>query len=198
MNDREAIEDRFPRLVTDGYLHTSGRADDYNCVAWVIRDVQHWWSPEDVDGYCWLRELGDGKDIASYERFFAQHGFERCDDGSLVEGTEKIAVYGSDEIFDHVAFQRSNGKWSSKLGQLGDVSHDLLSSLEKPGVFEYPPVQFFMARPREPHPLADRGLLLLENAETPPAGALILPPGIDRPVLAEKPVAEDGEDGPAG
>lgn len=87
-------------------------------------------------------------------------GFSPCTDASLEEGIEKIAIYGDSEDFDHVAFQRSDGRWSSKLGELNDISHTETSLLAGPGLFEYEPVVILMKRTRQPHDLAETGLIL--------------------------------------
>ena len=55
---------------------------------------------------------------------FRSLGFEECPDGTLEADIEKIAIYGNDDEFEHVAFQRNDGSWSSKLGELGDIRHD--------------------------------------------------------------------------
>lgn len=159
MNEREAVEARFPKLVRDGYSLTSPSTDTYNCVAWVARDVFRWWSPEEVDGYYWPWS-DKHQDLSEYLRLFEHLGFEVCPDGALEGEFEKIAIYAEEDEFDHVAFQRSKSSWSSKLGELADIRHDTPASLQGEGYFEYAPVTIFMRRPREPHPLADSGLLL--------------------------------------
>lgn len=159
MSGQEAVQDRFPKLAVEGYSVTSPRSDKYNCVAWVVRDIRRWWSPEDVDGYYWpWRDKTEA--LGEYLRLFEHCGFSECSGGDLEPGAEKIAVYGEDDIFDHVAFQLEDGTWSSKLGELSDVSHNTLSALTGAGFFEYPPVLLFMRRDRKPHPLAESGLLL--------------------------------------
>ena len=159
MNPKRAIEDRFPKLTGEGYSLTSSPTDAYNCVAWIARDVRRWWSPEDVDGYFWPWRNRDGT-LSEYLRLFEHCGFAECVSGTLEDGYEKIAIFASSEEFDHVAFQREDGCWSSKLGELGDVMHKTLSSLGGAGCFEYADVAMFMRRVREPHPLAHTGLLL--------------------------------------
>lgn len=156
---REAVEDRFPKLLRCGYAITSPRADTYNCVAWIARDIQRWWEP-DVDGLYWPADLGPGDGLADYIRLFERLGFESCATPALEDGEEKIAVYGANRAFEHVAFQREDGTWSSKLGELSDIRHDHLDSIAGNGPFEYSGVVFFMRRAREPHPLAETGLLL--------------------------------------
>ena len=54
---------------------------------------------------------------------FKEIGFDECDDGSLESGYEKIAIYGSALMYTHAARQLADGKWTSKLGQLEDITH---------------------------------------------------------------------------
>lgn len=156
----EDIEARFPKLPRDGYRVTSPPDDAYNCVAWIARDTQRWWAPG-VDGYYWPEELGDGDSLMDFVRLFEHLGFSQSPGGAREDGVEKIAIYGAGREFDHVAFQREDGTWSSKLGQLGDVKHDTIASIQGTGPFEYGPVIVYMKRGRQPHPLAETGLILL-------------------------------------
>lgn len=153
-----AIEDRFPKLVAEGYGLTSVPTDAYNCVAWVARDIAQWWGPG-VDGYYWPFPSQDDS-LTSFITLFRSLGFEECPDGTLEADIEKIAIYGNDDEFEHVAFQRNDGSWSSKLGELGDIRHDRVDSIAGPGFFEYSNVVAYMRRSREPHPLAEQGLIL--------------------------------------
>jgi hypothetical protein len=162
---RQAINDRFPTLARDGYQITSLRDDNYNCVAWIARDRAQWWEPA-LDGGYWPREveeadLEDG-DLDEYLYVFSLLGFTTCEGDGLEAGVEKIAVFGSPNEFAHVAYQRPDGEWSSKLGKLNDLRHGCVASLSGPGGFEYDAVYLFMSRPREQHALADSdsGLLL--------------------------------------
>jgi hypothetical protein len=153
------IDDRFPKLASSGYGITSAATESYNCVAWVLRDIAQWWAP-DLSGAAWMSGANGETEIEAYIALFSFHGFERCDDDELVESVEKIAIYGDDEFFDHVAFQLPDGRWSSKLGELNDIKHDTLDGLAGSGYFEYSEMIQFMQRPREPHQLAETGLLL--------------------------------------
>jgi hypothetical protein len=57
--------------------------------------------------------------------FRKHHGFERCNNGDLEDGYEKIAIYTKGRKFCHVARQVPDGRWESKLGTLDDVIHGL-------------------------------------------------------------------------
>jgi hypothetical protein len=159
------IDDHFPTLARDGYRITSPRDDCYNCVAWIARDLLRWWEPG-LDGGFWPRAVSDedldAGDLAEYVAVFESWGFERCPDGDLEDGTEKIAIYAANGEFAHVAYQRGDGAWSSKLGKLNDVRHERAVSLSGSGGGGYVPVCLFMARRRKVHELADSstGLIL--------------------------------------
>ena len=65
--------------------------------------------------------------VFAIEALFSQRGFERCDSPELEPGVEKIAVFGDDKFGEakHVARQCASGKWASKMGDHGDIEHDL-------------------------------------------------------------------------
>jgi hypothetical protein len=61
---------------------------------------------------------------------FQTKGFEDCDDDSLEDGIEKIALYAtSNGKPTHAARQLENGKWTSKLGDHEDIVHETLDCL---------------------------------------------------------------------
>jgi len=61
---------------------------------------------------------------------YASLGYSGCGDSSLETGYEKVALYGNAHGYTHVAHQRINGKWTSKLGALEDIGHDTLEALQ--------------------------------------------------------------------
>jgi hypothetical protein len=160
------LVDRFPALRADSFRITSQKDDKYNCVAWIARDTSKWWEPA-VDGYYWPRnidpdDLDPDDDLNEYMRTFSELGFVECGSGELEAGVEKIAIFASDSSFEHVAYQAPDGLWSSKLGILNDIRHNSPDDLVGPPPGAYANVTTFMARPRQPHDLADSatGLLL--------------------------------------
>lgn len=160
------LEEAFPRIVGRAYSKTSPITADYNCVAWVNRDINQWWEPG-LDGAYWPRmvdpeDLPIDADLPEYLHVFESIGFKECSDDALELGIEKIAVYAEGQRFDHVAYQRPDGEWSSKMGPYNDIRHSSAGVLigARPG--GYPAVALYMARDRQPHELADSeaGLLL--------------------------------------
>ena len=159
------LEERFPTLRGRAYRITSQNNDRYNCVAWVVRDTGSWWEPA-VDGLYWPHDidpddLDPDQDLPEYVRVFRELGFAECDDDRLEEGVEKIAIFAAGLAFEHVAYQAPDGEWSSKMGPYNDIRHELLEDLigNPPG--GYTRVVIFMARPRQPHELADSNMGLL-------------------------------------
>jgi hypothetical protein len=86
--------------------------------------------------------------IATLDNFIKAYesvGFQCCDDDSLEPGFEKIAIYvNSAGQPRHAARQLSNGKWTSKLGELVDIEHETPLSVISAGYGN--PVRF-MKRP---------------------------------------------------
>jgi hypothetical protein len=162
---RQDLDAILPTLARDGYRITSPSNDQYNCVAWVGRSQSAWWEPALAIG-TWFRKVDESEldegDMDEYIALFEFWGYKRCQEGSLETGVEKIAVFGSEQDFDHVAYQRPDGDWSSKLGPLNDIRHPCVESLVGKGGMEYRPIVVFMSRARLSHELADSetGLLI--------------------------------------
>jgi hypothetical protein len=49
--------------------------------------------------------------------------YERCEDATLEEGFEKVALYTKDSVPTHMYRQLENGEWTSKCGQREDIAH---------------------------------------------------------------------------
>ncbi len=117
------LEGLFPTLCDSGYVVTSSEDVLYNGVAWAGDPDQWWWPAEDC---YWPDTVAREETLAAFVAAFAELGFALCDDSQLEEGYEKIAIYASqDGTPTHVARQLDSGLWSSKLGQLQDIQHQL-------------------------------------------------------------------------
>ena len=91
-------------------------------------DKDWWWPGHD---FYWPLEQVDGEGLLTFIAAFNTFGYERCSDGFLEEGFEKIAIYqSSDGSISHLARQLSNGRWTSKIGTLEDIEHGEPSELE--------------------------------------------------------------------
>jgi len=133
--------DLFPNLTDDNHEITSPKTIKYNCIAWAARSTDRWWQP----GGHWpisssREDLGVGDLISAFKSL----GYEECRDGSFEEGFEKLAIYGSGLMYTHAARQLPDGRWTSKLGQLEDITHTTTEAIEGS---DYGEVVQFMKRP---------------------------------------------------
>ena len=149
------LERVLPGLRDSAYSVTSEATGRYNCIAWALGETEDWWAPVDSPDFFWPpgldRAAGDeAVTLDLVTRLFDACGFESCQDGSSEEGAEKIALFGDDGEFLHVARQLPNGRWTSKLGQDRDIEHEL-EALLHPGNdrrYDYVAVVAFMKRGR--------------------------------------------------
>lgn len=137
------LEREFPKLnSTGGYEITSCRDDNYNCTAWAADDTTNWWEHTRRPGVYWPPVLNDGS-IDALIAAFAWIGYSCCTNGDAEWGYEKIALFATpppNSEWTHAAKRLSDGRWSSKCGNLHDIAH---RSLEGVNCAEYgTPVQF--------------------------------------------------------
>ena len=138
------IEALFPRLRGNSYQVTSPSTPDYNCIAWAVGDTSRWWWPVAAENVGWPDGIPFEETRGAFEAAFASLGYLTRSDESLEQGFEKIALFaGSDGIPTHAARQLPNGRWTSKIGRLEDIEHEL-HDLEGN---EYGSIVFIMKRP---------------------------------------------------
>ena len=124
------LRSRCPSISPDKYEITSPATSDYNCIAWAAEEDDIPWDPTDIKKY-WpdgvARELTLEAFIFAYQTL----GYFTCNNSELEEGFQKIAIYAKQDSVDdagqptHVARQLLNGKWTSKIGRLEDIEHEL-------------------------------------------------------------------------
>ena len=120
------LELRYPNLALTEYAVTSPKSQEYNCFAWVAGDQERWWQPTPEDEFYWVSGVPMEETLSAYIQAYQKLGYAICDNAVLETGYEKIALYVNDEgIPTHAAKQLSTGKWSSKLGWLEDIEHEL-------------------------------------------------------------------------
>lgn len=94
----------------------------------------------------WPDGIGLEDTVVNLIEVYNRHGFEVCDDGKPEIGSDKIAIYATDNgvIYQHAARLRSDGQWWSKLGPDDDIVHPTLQCLESDS---YGRAVKFMRRP---------------------------------------------------
>ena len=143
----------FPKLKQTQHAITSDSDKNYNCVAWVLGKTKEFWTPfgliipASFPPYRWHSDVPQDGSLSSYKVLFQKFGFSMAGDSKPERGYEKIALYEQDDKFTHVAKQVDESKWSSKLGDIEDIEHEL-KSLEKKGPLAYGRVACFMKRPK--------------------------------------------------
>lgn len=117
------LETIFPGLAQSDYDITSKASDNYNCIAWAANDTTRCWWPGQ---YYWPKPAEFSDSIALFVDTFCEClGYEQCEGGDLEIGYQKVAIYAISGSVKHMARQLLDGKWTSKLGQLVDISHAL-------------------------------------------------------------------------
>ncbi len=128
---REDIDRHYPRLADAGYEITSEETPIYNCIAWAAGDTTRWWEcgedgPIDEPGVYWPEGARHGFGLDALISAYEAIGYELCPEGGSEpeEGYDKVALYAEGGEWRHAARLLEDGRWSSKLGDLEDVSHD--------------------------------------------------------------------------
>ncbi len=117
----------FPGLRTATYRVTSPCDPDYNCIAWAAGDTTDWWWPVDdpLEGY-WPVGVPRQRTLPVFSSVFALLGYAVCASEELETGFEKVALFADRfGIPTHAARQLPNGRWTSKLGEMEDIEHEL-------------------------------------------------------------------------
>ena len=165
-----ALIEQQPNLADKSFRVTSPSCRAYNCAAWAVGEDWRKWDPapgpdgEILAPYYWPRGAPVLPTTDALEAAYATRGYSRCDNGDLVVGEEKIAIYGDGKgDWKHVASQTADGRWASKMGGLADIEHDNTAIVESVSMGR---IERFLSRK-----IVRKGL--------PPAPKrLLLPPGV--------------------
>ncbi|HLF76463.1 MAG TPA: hypothetical protein VJB57_03145 [Dehalococcoidia bacterium] len=114
----------YPYLDQTNHEITSRKSRRYNCAAWVLGLTNvHWWPDAD---HFWPEGVPLEASIDAFKAAYTTVGFGDCDNGDPEDGYQKIAIYATRfESVHHVASQRPDGGWTSKMGWLGeDIRHN--------------------------------------------------------------------------
>lgn len=145
MDTNAELERDWPNLADTQYYITSPHTPDYNCFAWATEESDRWWSPLPENDYYWPEGIPRKVSLKAFTNAYETVGFSACENGEIEPDIDKLAIYvTSDGKPQHVVRQLPSGLWTSKLGRLEDITHEL-SGLE--GKL-YGIVQKFMARRR--------------------------------------------------
>lgn len=120
------LESVFPRLSRFAYTITSPSTPEYNCIAWAVGDTGRWWWPVAGSYAYWPSNVPVQETLDVFIQAFATLGFMPCDDSQIEQGYEKVALYVDlNGKPTHASRQLPNGRWTSKLGKIEDIEHEL-------------------------------------------------------------------------
>jgi hypothetical protein len=126
----------FPYLDESSPIETSKKTRTYNCFAYAAKDNTKRWDPDPFFQYYWPPNVPRDHTLNSVLRVYKNQGYAECIDGSNEPGFEKIAIYAKTAhagvIGTHAALQLESGEWTSKLGDLEDITHTTLDALNGP------------------------------------------------------------------
>ena len=115
-----------PWLSESDYEVKSEATDSYNCASWALEITNRkWWPNARSKGYHW--PINEHKEtLDAFVEVYGTFGYTQCENATLEEGFEKLAIYTKQGIPVHVARQLANGIWTSKCGwNWEDIEHEL-------------------------------------------------------------------------
>lgn len=120
------LEKLFPNLTKERYAITSPMTIEYNSIAWAFDDTERCWWPDPYYQYYWPPDMPRVDSIENFVKAFERLGYIACDNSKFEKGFEKVAIYANQYGKPtHAARQLESGIWTSKLGKLEDISHDI-------------------------------------------------------------------------
>jgi hypothetical protein len=120
------LEMLFPGLTRAGYRITSPQERRYNCIAWAAGEAHQWWWPDPTGRDYWPSSVARSETLAEFRNVFRTLGYTECDLEVQEQGFEKIALFSDlSGSPTHAARQLPTGLWTSKLGELEDIEHEL-------------------------------------------------------------------------
>jgi hypothetical protein len=128
----------FPDLTIDNHTITSPATRRYNCIAWAAGETTRKWWPDSRNIGWWPPGIKRVETIEAFVEAYGTLGFRLCFDGSLQRGMEKVAIFGKraaagePPLPTHAALQLESGVWTSKLGDLEDITHATVEAVRGP------------------------------------------------------------------
>jgi len=130
---RTDIESHFPGLVGTKWTPTSPYDDTYQCIAWAAGDTtRKWWPVNCPPAWFWPDGIPLIDDVVTFVRAFETLGYKPTTSSAFRIGRQKVAIYAKlDGTVTHMSRQHFLGRgWLSKLGDLEDIVHPTLESIE--------------------------------------------------------------------
>lgn len=124
----EWLRRKFPPLEGSHFRITSPATGSYTCIGYAAGDVNRVWLPTPwPEGmYYWPGGAPREDTTAAWTSAFESLGYRVCESRQFEPGLEKVAIYeDSGGVPQHVARQLATGLWTSKMGTMEDIEHEL-------------------------------------------------------------------------
>lgn len=124
----EALRGKFPALEASRFRITSPATWSYTCIGYAAGDTDRVWLPDPwPEGlFYWPSGVPREHTVDAWIQVFGSCGYQVCESRESEPGVEKVAIYAdADGSPQHVARQLPTGRWTSKLGKLEDMEHEL-------------------------------------------------------------------------
>lgn len=148
LNPKPRIQSWFSGLQPGSFEITGNLTSEYNCIAWAAEDTDRWWWPVPPGVWYWPDGVPEEETLEAFVQAYATLGYVPCDIACDEKRYENIAIYVKEGKPSHAARQRSNGRWTSKLGHWERIEHDF-NALEGNGPSEYGQITQIMRRRRK-------------------------------------------------
>src|ERR1700730_14639424 len=111
----------FPNLSKESFSIASPEDKKYNCIAWAAGDDRRFWWPAPSQIAFWPSGFPRAVTVENFIQIFPGIVYIECPDGLLENGFEKLVLYTKNGVPTHMAKQRPDGHWWSKLGGWHDI-----------------------------------------------------------------------------
>ncbi len=121
------LEALFPGLQTTRFRKIRDADPAYNCVAWIANDTsRRWWPVGGEAGIYWPPGVPPHETVEAFTMLLSTLGFRADADESVESGVEKVALFANcHDVPTLVARQLPTGLWTSKIGRLEVIEHEL-------------------------------------------------------------------------
>ncbi|MCQ2219059.1 MAG: hypothetical protein MJZ33_11385 [Paludibacteraceae bacterium] len=157
----------FPALGKDPHFQiTSDCTPAYNCIGWALGMNDVWVGLDHPINYAWTwwpKEVPCDEKPGSLIALFEHFGFIECEDASIEEDYDKVALFADEEGWTHAARVIGDNLMHSKIGTAWDIHHSGGNTLDDT---MYGTIFAYMKRP-----ISER---YLTDIKKPRAGTIII------------------------
>ena len=96
-----------------------------DCIAWAAGEQDRWWWPDPTGQHYWPDGAPCDESLQAFLHVFGELGYDLAGDDESAGASDVVALFAKDGRVTHACRRVGDGRWTSKLGNLEDISHDL-------------------------------------------------------------------------